>query len=363
VHRPGEAPTVPLYVFLVVQTDRVLALARAKATAAGASRDQGGQFEYGPALFLAQLADTLCREQELAVRTTSAEIIGGAALHGRELSRAGVTVAQVVHEYRDLGAAIVELAIDLGSPISSDEFRTLDRCLDDAVAQAVTEYDRQHEIALSRPRRDRLGFYTHELRGRLAEAMIAFESLETGKIGIASSTGAVFGRSLLAMRALTDRSLAEVRLAAGILHREKVPLGEIMEEVGLAASLEADTRHLQLTVEPVAPDVVIDVDRHLIAAALADVLHNGFESSTPGGHVVLRTGTPAAGRVLIEVEDECPLEQLSGPGLAIARRSVESSGGELRVRLREQGCVYTIDLPRVAVAPPPDSGRHAAASA
>ena len=322
--------------FLVVHTDEILA--RARATAAGP----------GAPLFLAQLADTLRREQGLAARVTSAEISAGAALHGRELGRSGMTVAQVVHEYRGLGAVILELAVELGNPISTDEFRTLDRCVDEAVAQAVTEYDRLREAALSRVRTDHLGFLTHELRIQLAEAIVAFESVKTGSVGIASSTGAVFGRNLLAMRHIIDRSLAHVRLERGIHHREKVPLGEIVEEVGLTVSMEADTRHLQLTVEPVAPDVMVDVDRHLIAAALLDVLHNGFEASPPGGHVVLRTKTPAAGRVLIEVEDECPVEPSSGPGLSIARRSVESSGGELRVRLRErQGSVYTIDLPVV----------------
>ena len=213
--------------FLVVQTDQILARARAKAAVPVASRDPHALD--GTPLFLAQLADTLRREQGLAARTTSAEIAGGAALHGWELGRAGVPVAQVVHEYGNLAAAIVELAIELGSPISTDEFRTLRRCLDEAVAQAVTEYDRQREIALARPQADHRGLFTHELRDRLAEAIAAFGSLATGRIGIASSTGAVLGRNLLAMRDLTDRVLSEVRLEVGAHHREKVPLAEITE--------------------------------------------------------------------------------------------------------------------------------------
>ena len=337
---PGGPRTVPLYAFLVVHADQILARVGAKATGPGAP------------LFLAQLADTLRREQELAARSTSAEISAGAAQFGREMARAGATVAQVIDEYSNLGAAILELANDLRIPISTDEFRTLNRCLDEAVAQAVTECDRHHEITLSRARTDHLGFLTHELRGRLVEAIVAFESLKTGRIGIASSTGAVLARNLLAMRHSIDRSLARIRLERGIHHREKVPVGEIVEEVGLTAAMDADTLHVQLTVEPVAPDVVIEVDRHLIAAALLDVLHTGFEASPPGGRVALRTKTPAAGRVLIEVEDECPLEERSGPVLSIARRSVESSGGELRIRGRQrQGSVYTIDLPVV-----PDAG-------
>jgi signal transduction histidine kinase len=74
----------------------------------------------------------------------------------------------------------------------------------------------------------------------------------------------------------------------------------------------------------------------------------------------------SGGRVLIEVEDECgglaegfeqkafrPFRQHSadrsgmGLGLSLSRRGVESFGGALSVRnLPEQGCVFTIDLPK-----------------
>jgi hypothetical protein len=40
----------------------------------------------------------------------------------------------------DVCQAITELAVELNAPISTDDFRTLNRCLDDAIAGAVTEY-------------------------------------------------------------------------------------------------------------------------------------------------------------------------------------------------------------------------------
>jgi signal transduction histidine kinase len=75
-------------------------------------------------------------------------------------------------------------------------------------------------------------------------------------------------------------------------------------------------------------------------------------------------------RVLIEVEDECgglppgkaeelflQFEQRGvdrtglGLGLSISRRSVEADGGEIHVRdLPGVGCVFAIDLPRLAPA-------------
>jgi C4-dicarboxylate-specific signal transduction histidine kinase len=77
---------------------------------------------------------------------------------------------------------------------------------------------------------------------------------------------------------------------------------------------------------------------------------------------------PAAGRVLISVEDECgglpdgtaesifrPFVQRGavrtglGLGLFISRRGVEANGGELNVRnLPGRGCVFTLDLVRAS---------------
>jgi signal transduction histidine kinase len=202
--------------------------------------------------------------------------------------------------------AVTELAIERQISISADEFRTLNRCLDEAIAQAVTEYARQRELSLSDRGTERLGFFAHELRNLLNNAMLAFEVLKSGTVGVGGSTGMVLGRNLIALRDLIDRSLAAVRLEAGLQRRESVPLAQFMEEVEVAAAIEAKARGRQLTVTPVDAESAIDVDRQLIAAALANLLQNAFKFSRPNGHVVLRTDiTTAPGRVMIEVEDEC----------------------------------------------------------
>src|SRR5688572_15118605 len=151
-------------------------------------------------------------EQGTPERPTGAEIGQGAALHGSELRWAGFTVAQVVHDYGDLCQAVTELAIELDIPISVDEFRTLNRCLDEAIARAVTEHARQRELALADRGTERMGFFAHELRNRLANAMLAFGALKSGTVGIGGSTGALLGRNLIALRDLVDRRLAEMRL-------------------------------------------------------------------------------------------------------------------------------------------------------
>jgi signal transduction histidine kinase len=50
-----------------------------------------------------------------------------------------------------------------------------------------------------------------------------------------------------------------------------------------------------------------------------------------------------------------------GLGLAISRKSVEENGGTLSVRdIPGSGCVFTIELPRVAARTGPDRRRTAA---
>jgi signal transduction histidine kinase len=359
-----------LHEFLTLYREQIIEKTRAKVATRFAPRPTAAELEHGVPLFLDQLAATLRREQETAARPTSAAMTEGAIRHGAELRSAGFTVAQVVHDYGDVCQAVTELAIELNSPISADEFKTLNRCLDEAIAQAVTEFARQRDLSVSEEGTERLGFFAHELRNLLSNAMLAFEVLKGGTVGVGGSTGAVLGRNLVALRDLIDRSLSEVRLEAGLQRRQHVPLADLMEEVELAAAIEANARGLQLTVTPVEPGVVIDVDRQLIAAALANLLQNAFKFGRPNGHVVLRTDTTTdPGRVLIEVEDECgglppgraedlfrPFEQRGadqtgmGLGLAIARESVAANGGEIRARnLPGKGCVFTIELPRFSL--------------
>jgi signal transduction histidine kinase len=358
-----------LHQFLTLYRDEIIARTRLKVATRTAPRPTEAELQHGVPLFLEQLADTLRRELETTARPTSDEMAQGAARHGGELRRAGFTVAQVVHDYGDVCQAVTELAIELHSPISADEFKTLNRCLDEAIAQAVTEFARQRDVSVSDLRTERLGFFAHELRNLLGNAILAFEVLKGGTVGIGGSTGAVLGRNLEALRELIDRSLAEVRLESGLQRREHVLLTQLMEEVELAAAIQAKSLGRQLTVSPVEAGVTIHVDRQLIAAALANLLQNAFKFSGPNGHILLRTSTATEpDRVVIEVEDECgglapgeakdlfrPFEQRSddrsglGLGLAIASESVVTNGGEIHARsLPGKGCVFTIELPRLS---------------
>jgi hypothetical protein len=135
------------------------------------------------------------------------------------LQRGGFTIAQVVHDYGDACQTITELGIEYNALISTAEFRALNKCLDDAIAEAVTVYERQHALDAvadgARRSNEHLGALAHELHTLLGSAMLAFGVLRTGSVGIRGSTGDVLGRCLVELRDLVDRSLTEVRLTAG----------------------------------------------------------------------------------------------------------------------------------------------------
>ena len=168
------------------------------------------------------------------------------------------------------------------------------------------------------------------------------------------------------MRTLLDHSFAEVRLASGTSRMERVLVSELIEQIEVDGSIEANSRGLALTCSPGEPGLHVRIDRQLIAAALANLLHNAFKFSRADGHVSLRTfGTSE--HVRFEIEDECgglppgkaeelflPFEQRGtdrsglGLGLDIARRSVEACGGHLQVRdVPGNGCIFTMELPAV----------------
>ena len=355
-----------LHEILTTYRDEIIARTRAKVATRAAPQPTPSELEHGVPLFLEQLVETLRSEQDAPDRPVSSVIGDSAKRHGDELRQAGFTVAQVVHDYGNICQAVTELAVERELPIATAEFRTLNRCLDDAIAGAVTEYARLTERSLSNQRTERLGFFAHELRNLLSPALLAFEVLKGGSVAIGGSTGAILGRSLMRLRDLINRALAELRLEAKLHHKEHVSLASLIEEVELTAAMEATARGHRFTVTPVDRDAAVHVDRQIVGAALANLLQNAFKFTRPDGHVTLRIDTAAnAQRVLIEVEDECgglrgsedlfrPFQQRSadrsglGLGLSIARDGIAASDGEIRVRnIPGQGCVFTVDLPRL----------------
>lgn len=337
------------------------------------------EVSHGIPMFLDQLIETLAIEHgsgpsrsPLVAGDTGggsgAEIGEMARLHGRDLLEQGFSLEQVVRDYGDVCQAVTNLAVETGAPIAVDEFRTFNRCLDNAIAGAATEYAHRTHVSDENgieALNSRLGALAHELRNHLHTATLVVKALKTGKVGILGATGAVLDRCLLGMRNLVDRALAEVRVTAGIPPRpEPIRLAKFFGDVETAAALEALACGVRLTVTPVHRDIAVYADPEMLAAAVGNLLQNAFKFTKHHTDVRL-VARLVADRVLIEVEDHCgglpagavekmflPFAQSGedrsglGLGLDICRRSVAANNGALRVReVPGTGCIFTIDLP------------------
>jgi len=374
-----------LHDFLTANRDDLTDRCRLKVAQRRAPKATAIELEHGIPLFLDQLIKTLQVEQgavPMQSRRVSGPSGGGgtseigetAARHGLELLQHGFTVDQVVHDYGDLCQAITDLAFERGAPVSVDEFRTLNRCLDNAIADAVTEFDYQRDLLIAdkgvQALNERLGFLAHELRNLIQTATLAVTAIKAGNVGLAGATGAVLDRSLIGLRNLIDHSLADVRVTAGMPpQRRLTALADFVAETKISAALDAQARGCGFTVSAVDPKLAVDADRELLSSALGNLLQNAFKFTEPHTEVALRVRA-AGNRVLIEVEDRCgglhpgdpesmfqPFSQSGadrsglGLGLSICRRSVEANSGILTVRdLPGTGCVFTIDLPRHVLA-------------
>ena len=372
-----------MHEFLTANRIDLIERCRSKVAQRAAPKATKQELDHGIPLFLDQLIKTLQMEQTTdpmrsrkvsgasgGGRQTLSEIGETATLHGRELLKEGFTVDQVVHDYGDLCQAITDLAFERGTSIEIDEFRTLNRCLDNAIAVAVTEFNYQRDFIVAGKQtmelNERLGFFSHELRNLLNTATLALTSIKTGNVGLTGATGAVLDRSLVGLRNLIDRSLTEVRMTAGMPAQHRLfSLSDFIDEIKLSASLEAQVKGCELTVSAVDPRLAVGADRDLLISAVGNLLQNAFKFTHPNSEVTLNAYA-AADRILIDVEDSCgglptgnaekmflPFTQNGrdksglGLGLSISRRSVEANSGILSVRdIPGSGCVFTIDLPR-----------------
>jgi signal transduction histidine kinase len=338
------------------------------------------QLRNGIPIFLDQLERTLRAEEggeaieSMRISGTSgggasslSEMGVSATAHGRELLALGFSIDQVVHDYGDLCQAIADLAVERDAPFGVHEFRTLNRCLDNAIAGAVTEFSFQRDASLAQQQADvfneRLGFLVHELRNALITASLAVAALEQSQLSVSGATGGVLKRCIQNMKKLISVALDEVRQGASVSTRN-FGLAGFIAEAAESGRLYAEGKGAGFQVAHVDPALEVTGSRSVLLAALGNILQNAFKFTQPGTLVTLSTRI-GENEVDIDVADHCgglpagtaealfkPFAQHDldrsgmGLGLSIARRSVEADGGKLSVRdVPGVGCVFTMRVP------------------
>jgi hypothetical protein len=206
-----------LHEFLTTNRQQIIDLCRDKVDKRFEPTESAAALNHGVPLFLEQLVETLKEEQGTHLRSADSEptpaptkIGRAAAIHGAEMLRRGFRVDQVVHDYGDVCQCVTLLAVEQNTVISTDEFRTLNRCLDNAIADAVSSFGEARQTSVDRQAetwQQRLDAYGIEHRRLVDIAVQSFTAIKTGNIGTSGATGTLLDHALEELRALADRDL------------------------------------------------------------------------------------------------------------------------------------------------------------
>lgn len=388
-----EAEWEMLHEFLIANRVDLIDRCRIRIVQRSAPRATDYQLLHGIPFFLDHVAKMLRREHVIpdpgdgrdtgngtqagppdGRNADSSEIAASAARHGRELLERGFTIDQVVYDYGDLCQAVTELAAERRAPIDVDEFRTLQRCLDNAIAVAVTAFSDRGPTAGGRdsPAAGERVEGLMEQRNLAQAATLALSAIKAGHVGLSGATGTLLDASLVKLSNLIGRSLADARMTPGApATRHLFSVADFIAEVKASAILEARLHECALNAPPVDPALAVYGDRDVLFCAVGNLLQNAFRYSRADGEVSL-DAYGSSGRILIDVADSCggiapesadrvfvPLMPHEGGngrsshGLSISRRGVEANDGRLSVRdLPGRGCIFTIDLPRYRASHP-----------
>src|SRR5580700_7103282 len=214
-----------LHEFLTLNRKELISLCRTKVAKRFEPTATPAAIDHGVPLFLQQLVETLRFEEATSDRNAGEpdpspapnDIGRAAALHGAELLRIGYSVDQVVHDYGDVCQSVTALALEQEVSISADEFRTLNRCLDNAIADAVAAFGSAQQTSIDRQAetlQQRLVVFAAEHRRLIDIAIRSLTAIKTGNIGISGATGTLLAHTLEELHSLTERTLPEILLAS-----------------------------------------------------------------------------------------------------------------------------------------------------
>jgi signal transduction histidine kinase len=314
-----------------------------------------------------------------AGRPYDVEVARSAGEYGSELQHLGYTLSHVVHAYGAICQSITDRAIADTVAITTQEFRELNRCLDTAIAGAVTMFHAERAEGFTTRETQHLGFLAHELRNALAIVNTSLRLIRSGTVGFGGSIGQVLDRALKRQQELIDRSLAEVRLRVDPkVHKETASFLQLVDQMMVPAELDARLKNQTLEIE-VEPGLKIEADQYLLFSAVSNLVQNAIKYTCAGGTIRIRAHV-IGHQAIIEVEDQCgglssatpsdlfkPFEQQHkyrdglGLGLTIAHRAIDLNGGTIDVKNSPgRGCTFRILLPGVMDSPRPEPRRAVA---
>lgn len=349
--------------FLLDNKVAILERSEQRVLALAALRPVTEELSKGLPIFFDQLLDVLAKHENVVSIRDEQEILASAGLNGREFLRLGYTLSHVVHAYGAICQSVTEYAGVMHAPVSAQEFHNLNRCLDIAIAGAVTEFDTLRNLETIDREVESLGIFAHELRNALNRATVASEMIAKGIVGSGGSTSKILQFSLSEMNELITRALSDVRLRTDTLGFDEVfQINELISQLVVTAEVDATRLGLTLTLD-LAPDITVKADRHLFLSALGNLVQNAMKFTKPRSNITLKVRAEGS-NAIIEVSDHCggiPQNKLEtmfqsfvqqnpdrsglGLGLIISRKAIEKCHGTLNAQNTEDGCVFRISIP------------------
>ena len=328
------------------------------------------QLKIGTSANKSAMSEAACASNEPALAMASGhpgdvELAKSAAIHGGELMELGYTLSHVVHAYGHMCQAITEVAAIKQHSFTSHEFHDLNRCLDVAIAGAVTQFQSLRDHKDMNREVEHIGMLAHELRNCLTNISISIQVIKSGTVGLGGSTAKLLDDDLKRLNTIIERSLTEVRLRVDpVVYAESINLLQVVDQILVTAQIDTCLKK-QLLVVKINPKLTFKADLQLFHSALFNVVQNAIKFTPEGGKIELR-GDLQGEHIIIEVEDACgglsgnsielftPFVQQNenkeglGLGLTIARRAIELNNGTLEVsNLPGKGCIFKITLPSV----------------
>jgi signal transduction histidine kinase/ActR/RegA family two-component response regulator len=295
---------------------------------------------------------------------------------------------------RTLGAVAFELGqaceLEPGDrALFEDLVRPLALALDRACLYELARQECDRAEEANRAKDEFLAILGHELRNPLAPILTALELMRARAGDVAREERGVIERQLHHMVRLVDDLLDVARITRGSLRlsRSRVELAKAVERAIEMASPLLDARGHRLTFSVQRVGLLVEIDTHRVAQAIANLLMNSAKYTPPGGNIEL-SARRQNGRVLLDVRDDgigiepVLLGQIFEPfvqrkqasdrshgglglGLTIARRMVELHGGAIAVASAGpgRGSTFTIELALAGPATAAEADAEAEAAA
>lgn len=299
-----------------------------------------------------------------------------AQMHGRLRADSGLTIAQVVAEYRVLRATVIRLWTDglsLADRAVLDDLTRFNEAIDQAIAESVS----YHSQAADRWRQVLLGLIAHDLRGPLNAIVMIAEvlRLRSSRGGDCTEQLDLLNRSTARMVELLDSllDLNRSQLGAGMelkLVRADIVAG-LCEEIDLVRAGHPDVR-IEFAGRG---DTVGRFDVGRVREALANLLTNAIQYRVPDTPIVVAV-TGQDDSVVISVSNRClplapgtvermfePLVRDDPPrrprsrtnlglGLFIVREIARAHGGEASAVESDGAITITLALSKAGEADP-----------